>query len=114
MTTWHEFLLEHAKFPFPRLDESRSVGTTHVSTIEAQAIDPSWKATHAVRDENLVGKLCDTLEVILADDIFPENYRASLMRFFDPMINTMLPGNWRENASEPKVSLRTIQTNDSG
>jgi hypothetical protein len=116
MTTWHQFLVESAKSPFPRLDESQSetLGTTRVSTIEEQRIEPSWKATHAVRDQNLVRKLCDTLEDILADDIFPESHRVPLIYSFAPWLSTKAPMTWWENASEAKVSLRTIQTNDSG
>jgi hypothetical protein len=104
MTTWNEFLVGNAKFPFPP-DESQSVDFTRVSAIEAGCIDPSWKAQHAVRDEHLVRKLCDTLRVILADDIFSENDRAPLLNCFSPILPTLMEEDWLENENEAKVHM---------
>jgi hypothetical protein len=48
MTTWCEFQVESVKFFFPCPDHNRTVAPTRVSAIEAGAIDPAWKAQHAI------------------------------------------------------------------
>lgn len=57
MTTWCEFQVENAKLFFPCPDDNRTVASTHVSVIEAGAIDPAWTAQHATRDEHFIQKL---------------------------------------------------------
>ena len=68
MSKWHEFPLEHAKFPFPQLnkhpnipfhqlDEDTSVAIVGISQIEVGLLRPEWKANYAVRDDALVPKL---------------------------------------------------------
>jgi hypothetical protein len=44
MSKLHDFLLEHAKFPFPHPDEGRSAGTTDISGIEVELLEGEWKA----------------------------------------------------------------------
>ena len=84
MTTWQQFLVEHAKFPFPltqrRIDESDD--TTDVSLVEAGLLSPEWKAHHAVRDEHLLQKLCRTLDDILGDTHFPVGHEDRLLSLF--------------------------------
>ena len=48
MSKWHDFVLEHAKFPFPQPSElERSIGATGtISLIEGVGLlRPEWKAT---------------------------------------------------------------------
>ena len=61
----HDFLVEYAKFPFPRLVEDKTFTTTDISMIEVGLLEAKWKANHAVRDNALVQKLCTTLANIL-------------------------------------------------
>lgn len=73
MTTWRDFLVENAKFPFPptqrRIDETD--GTTDISIVEAGLLAPEWKARYAVQDKHLLKKLCQTLDNILGDTHLP-------------------------------------------
>jgi hypothetical protein len=84
MTTWRDFLVEHAKFPFPRLDKVRpdAHGTTDISLVEAGLLAPEWKAQYAVRDENLFQKLCQTLGDILGDTHLPIGREGRLLESF--------------------------------
>ena len=54
MSNLHDFLVEHAKFPFPLLDEPKSLGTTDISTLDVNLLETEWKAKVAVRDNTLV------------------------------------------------------------
>ncbi|KAH9179320.1 kinase-like domain-containing protein [Lactarius sanguifluus] len=60
MTTWQEFLVEHAKFPFPDPVENGS---------DVGVVAPKWRAKYAVPDGTLVQKLCRTLDNILEDTV---------------------------------------------
>ncbi|KAH9048980.1 hypothetical protein EDB84DRAFT_1585806 [Lactarius hengduanensis] len=82
MTTWREFLVEHAKFPFPDPVENRSVNTTDISPEDVGKVDPKWRAQYAVPDEALVGNLCQNLDDILKDTVFPDGYRNNLLLYF--------------------------------
>ena len=59
--------MEHAKFPFPLLNEDLSSNTTDISTLDVGSLEIKWKAKLAVRDDTLVQKLCDALKKILGD-----------------------------------------------
>ncbi|KIM44998.1 hypothetical protein M413DRAFT_17851 [Hebeloma cylindrosporum] len=61
----HDFLVEHAKFPFPHPNEDRTAGTNDIFQFEVAVLEREWKARHAVRDNTLVQKLCQALEDIL-------------------------------------------------
>jgi hypothetical protein len=79
----HDFLVEHAMFPFPQPNEDRSAGTTDVSQFEVAMLEREWKARHAVRDDTLVQKLCQALEDILEDtplEAGAENYLLASFR----------------------------------
>jgi len=69
MPNLHDFLVEHAKFPFPHADEHRSVDTTDsdISEFEVGLLERDWKANHAVQDNDLVTKLCRTFQDILEE-----------------------------------------------
>jgi hypothetical protein len=112
MVKFHDFLEEHAKFPFPPLpqfDPSRTVSTTDVSQIEVASLQREWKAQRAVRDGQLFQKLCDTLENILDDaplDAVAENY---LLRSFLPLAQVdergMTVAEWLDNPNESHASF---------
>jgi hypothetical protein len=51
MSKLHNFLVEHAKFPFPLLNEHISLSTTDISTLDVDLLEIEWKAKLAVRDE---------------------------------------------------------------
>ena len=105
----HDFLVEHAKFPFPLPSEDCSVGTTDISALEVGLLKPEWKASHAVRDDNLVQKLCRTVEKILGDTTLTEASAQDLLANFAPSIQFKPDGReqreWRTNPSETHVSL---------
>ncbi|KAH9014661.1 hypothetical protein EDB85DRAFT_2097786 [Lactarius pseudohatsudake] len=82
MTTWREFLLEHAKFPLPDPVENRTVGTTDIFLEEVGVIAPEWRANYAVPDKTLVEHLCQTLDNILQDTVFPDDSRNDLLSKF--------------------------------
>ena len=49
MSNLHDFLVEHAKFPFPQLKEGpSSASITDISLIEVPLLEREWKANHAV------------------------------------------------------------------
>ena len=109
MSKWHDFLLEHAKFPFPHPVEDRSVGTTDISQIEVGLLSREWKANHAVRDDTLVQKLCHTLKDILGETILAAHAESYLLASFWPRIQVDERGHpdekWSTNPSEAHVSF---------
>jgi hypothetical protein len=108
MSKWHDFLVEHARFPFLHPDELRSTGTTDVSELEAVLLKREWKAKYAVRDNTLVHKLCDTLEKILGDTTLPADSKNNLLTRFSPKLQFDEGGIedpvWETNTSEATVS----------
>ena len=94
MSKWHDFLVEHAKFPFPYPDEARPIITTDISQIEAGTLSRDWKASHAVRDNTLVQKLCRTLENILGETLLPADDESHLLARFLPRIQVDERGHW--------------------
>jgi len=115
MSKWHEFLLEHAKFPFPQLnkhpnipfhqlDEDTSVGTANmISQIEVGLLRPEWKANHAVRDDALVQKL--SLKDILGETVLPAGSESYLLQYFSPELGHQ-DNHWLTNPSEAHVSFQ--------
>lgn len=82
----HDFLVEHAKFPFPHPDELQTADTTDISEFEAGLLEREWKATHTVRDETLVQKLCHSLENILGDTPIAAGSEKYLLASFSPLL----------------------------
>lgn len=82
MTTLQEFLVEHAKFPFPPLVEDGSFGAIDISDFEVGLLTQEWRAQKAVQDETLVSKLCKTLKDILEDTPLPKGWENDLPLFF--------------------------------
>ena len=111
MSNLHDFLVEHAKFPFPQLNEGLSGSTTDISLIEVALLENEWKAKHAVRDDTLVQMLCNTLEDILGDTLLEADDENDLLSKFSPRIQFERHGrvvsDWIANPSESHVSVST-------
>ena len=109
MLKWHDFLVEHAKFPFPQPDEDEPIVTTDISQIEVGTLSREWKANHAVRDDTLVQKLCRTLENILGETLLPVDTESYLLARFLPRIQVDELGyqdsEWSTNPSEAQVGF---------
>lgn len=111
MTTWKNFLDEHATFPFPRLpDRGRHPSSAEISEIIAGQITPVWKGKHAIRDDRLPEKLCTSLEDILGDTPFPHESEDQLLSMFGRRLQFRPHGNdevedrnWMWNRTEVQV-----------
>ena len=105
----HDFLVEHAMFPFPRPNEDRTAYTTNVSQFEVGILEIEWKAGHAVRDGSLVWKLCQALEDILGDIPLATGAENYLLKSFSPQLQVDERGReneeWDMNPSEAQVSI---------
>jgi hypothetical protein len=109
MSKLHDFLVEHAKFPFPPLDGCLSTNTTDISTIEVGLLEKEWKAKLAVRDDNLIQNLCGALEHILGDAPLADAAENYLLASFSPKIQFDELGredlDWSSNPNEAQVSV---------
>ena len=104
----HDFLVEHAKFPFPQPKEGSSSGTTGVSLIEVALLEREWKANHAVRDNTLFNNLCSTLKNILGDTLLAVDAENNLLSRFSPAIHGTRgrqDSDWKMNPSESHVGF---------
>ena len=105
----HDFLVEHAKFPFPRPDEGQTVNTTDISSLEVGLLEREWKAGRAVRDDTLVQKLCQTLKDILGDTPSTAEAESYLPADFLSQLQVHKSGRdnkqWDRNPSESQVSI---------
>ena len=104
----HDFLVEHAKFPFPHPTEA---GSTDVSQFEVGLLEGEWKAGHAVPDDTFVQKLCQTLEDVLENMPLAAGAEDYLLASFSPQLQVDERGRedeeWDQNPSEIQVSLQT-------
>jgi hypothetical protein len=109
MSKLHDFLVDHAKFPFPPLNEDISSSTTDISALDVDLVETEWKAKLAVRDDTLVQKLCDALKNILGDAPLAEGAEDYLLASFSPRIQFDERGredqDWSTNSSERQVSV---------
>jgi hypothetical protein len=109
MSTLHDFLVEHAKFPFPPLDGRLSANTTDISIIDAGSLEKEWKAKLAVQDDNLIQKLCRALRHILKDAPLEDAAENYLLASFSPKIQFDERGgedpDWSGNPNEAHVSV---------
>ena len=109
MSRLHNFLVEHAKFPFPPLNEGISSNTTDISILEVNLLKIEWKAKLVVRDDTLFQKLCKALEHILGDAPLAEGAENYLLVSFSPRIQFHERGredrDWSRNSSEIHVSV---------
>jgi hypothetical protein len=112
MVKFHDFLVEHAKFPFPLPDELRTADTTDVSDFEVGLLEREWKAKYAVRDDALVQKLCDGLEKIIGDTALSADYEKALLAKFSPQLefdnDARKDREWLKNPSEVQASFQKI------
>ncbi|KIL54825.1 hypothetical protein M378DRAFT_91869 [Amanita muscaria Koide BX008] len=106
----HDFLLEHAKFPFPHPDELLTADATDISEIEIGLLEREWKAKHAVRDDSLIQKLCRSLEKTLGDTPLTAGSEDYFLESFWPLLQVDQSGTrnreWNKNAS--KAHTRTL------
>ena len=108
MKKLHDFLVEHAKFPFPQPDEDQSVGVTDISQFEVALLESKWKAKHAVRDNTLVQKLCQALKDILGNTHITAATEKNLLASFSPRLQVDEFGTdeeWYTNPSEAQASI---------
>jgi hypothetical protein len=109
MAKFHDFLVEHAKFPFPLPDEFRTTVTTDVSDFEVGLLKREWKAKYAVRDDALVRKLCDSLQNILGDIALSADSEKDLLANFSPRLESDEYGEdeeWLTNPSKVQASFQ--------
>ena len=107
---FHEFLVKHAKFPFPQFPDcptSASASYTRLSEVDVGLLDSQWKACHAVRDNDLANKLCGSLKTTLGEMTVTEDSRNVLLRWFLPALlgGRRVDQDWLENSSEAQVSI---------
>jgi hypothetical protein len=112
MTTWRDFLVEHAKFPFPHPVENGTVSTTDVSVLDVGLLEREWKAQYAVRDETLAQKLCHTLDYILGDTLLSDESEGLLLSNFGRRLQfraysgrELEDTDWSMNESEVTVRI---------
>lgn len=107
----HDFLVEHAKFPFPHPDELKSMGTTDISEFEVGLFEQQWRAGRAVRDDTLIQKLCHSLENILGDTPLEKGAENYLLSSYSPRLQVDERGRenrkWDKNPSEAQASFQT-------
>jgi hypothetical protein len=77
MSTFHDFLQEHAKFPFPHPDEDKSIdATTDISKIEAGLLEKQWKAS----------RLCETIPLFISFALLSTGSLVRLLYQREPKI----------------------------
>jgi hypothetical protein len=106
--TLHDFLVEHATFPFPECLIDASVSSTGLSEVDVGLLHNQWKARHAVRDNDLANKLCDALRTTLGDEPVTEHSRSFMLRWFLPKIlgeDGWDAEDWAINTDEIYVSV---------
>jgi hypothetical protein len=105
----HDFLVEHAKFPFPSPDEDRTAGTTDISQFEVGLLKREWRAGHAVRDNTLIQKLCQALKDIIGDTPLAAGAVNYLLASFSPQLQVDERGieneEWDMNPSEAQAGI---------
>jgi hypothetical protein len=114
MSELHDFLVEHAKFPFPHPTEDRSANTADVSVFEVGVLEREWKAKHAVRDDTLVQKLCHSLKNILSDSLLEAGAEKYLLASFSPQLQFDERGatspEWSRNPNKAQVSFSDLHS----
>lgn len=118
--TFHDFLKDKAKFPFPPSEPgSASMSSPKITRKDILKLRGRWKATHAIRDPHLFDKLCHTLETILGNKLLdsldtknsvtrqylPELFSPQIERY-PPAPDRLLPSMWqRNNGLEEEVRI---------
>jgi hypothetical protein len=70
---FHDFLVEHAKFPFPEPSTGDTAASNDISDADVGLLDDQWRAIHAVCDDDLAKRLCDTLRTTLGNMALAED-----------------------------------------
>jgi hypothetical protein len=112
----HDFLVEHAKFPFPDPVDDRTVGTTDISEFEVGLLKREWKTVRAVRDDTLVQKLCRALNNILEDTPLVADAEDFLLASFVPRLQFERGREnreWKRNSSKAHVSFERLNSGSS-
>jgi hypothetical protein len=104
-TTLLDFL-QNARFPCPPIQTHGNTNTTDVSLTDMGLVDDTWKAKRAIKDNALVGHLCDTLQQIIGQTPLPQN--EDLLRSnFSPMLERNRI--WEQsNSSEAEVRRHSL------
>lgn len=109
--TLQDFLVEHAKFPFPLLAEGGSFDITDISHLDVGLLTQEWKTQEAVRDETLILRLCKTLEDIIGDTPLPDGTEDPLRSILGITFNSLAFSiehedlDWFTNESERQVRI---------
>ena len=81
MTKWQDFLLEHAKFPFPNTGESTCTSSADLSRLDISRLNEKWRAKYTMQVTILLKTLCEILEEILGDTPI-EGFEDTLLSMF--------------------------------
>lgn len=118
MSNFHDFLVERAMFPFPVPDENKSTGHIEIHVTDVERLDAKWKATHAVRDDTLVPKLCHALQDILRDMELSAVAENHLLGLFSSQLEVnrfsgRTDSRWLVNPHEVHVRISSQPSNSS-
>jgi hypothetical protein len=105
---FHDFLVKHAKFPFPSCSLGPVASSTDISELDVGLLDNEWKAHHAVRDNDLAKKLCEYLKATLGQMHVTEESTKVLLPLFLPALSVWggrVVKIWLDNPSEAHVSV---------
>jgi len=105
--SFHDFLVEHAKFPFPDTSVGGSASSTDINEVDVGRILDQWRAVHAVRDDNLAEKLCDALKTTLGQTSLTKGLKHSLLPCFLSTSGSggLVGSSWEDNPNESHVSV---------
>ena len=109
MSNFHNFLVEHALFPFPEPKQTRFIASTDLFALKIARLNLNWKAKYAVKDNMLVHKHCKALQDILGDHELSAASKDYLFGSFSPPLGVeldsgMIQLDWEVNANEAQVS----------
>jgi nitrate/nitrite-specific signal transduction histidine kinase len=110
VTTFNDFLTQHAKFAYPTTTgtptepSTKSVHTANITLKDVRLLEPQWKASHAVRDPDLVHKLCSCLRTVLGSKLLDDQQQQRLLAHFSPEVE-FERSLWQQNGDESDVSF---------
>jgi len=99
--------LQNARFPCPPIQTHGNASTTDVSLTDMGLVDDTWKAKRAIKDNALVGHLCDTLRQIIGQTPLPQNSDV-LRRKFSPKLEEEYDIWEQPNSSEAEVRRHSL------
>ena len=108
--TFHDSLVEHAKFPSPETSTDDTTAFTDICEVDVGLLNNKWKALHAVRDNDLANKLCNALRTTFSETLLTGPSTHTLLQHFLP---TLLVGEgglvcqlWSKNPCETHLSVK--------